>query len=65
MILLNCNKEQSDLNFRNNIRSVLDKEKQEGSIVSDITTTIKNRNNERHLTRTLLVTLTTELDIKL
>lgn len=65
MILLNCNKEQSDLNFRNNIRSVLDKEKQEGSIVSDITTTIKNRNNERHITRTLLVTLTTELDIKL
>ena len=64
--VLNCNNEQPDIDFKKNVQSVQVEHKQEAPIVSDIiTTVIKIETITRHTIRKLLVTLTTNLEIKL
>ena len=58
--MLNCNNEQPDVDFKKNVESVQVEHEQEAPIQSLRIETIT-----RHVTRKLLVTLTTDLDIKL
>ena len=67
-VLLNCNNEQPDADFKRNVQPVQVEHKQEAPILSILQLSILQLRIEiikRHVAKKLLVTLTTNLEIKL
>ena len=65
-VLLNCNNEQPDADFKRNVQPVQVEHKQEAPILSILQLqSLRIEIIKRHVAKKLLVTLTTNLEIKL